>query len=425
VGSGSDATKGGPGPASSRLMTVRRRRGGAVVLLEKEAEQPGHPYGRPVTRRSWAFDIALALVVALLGALEALSGIGATSEQGPVWARATLYVVTGLLLVLRRVNPLGCLAAITLVSAVEFVLVGSPEGWGLMDPALIAAYSVARWERRRPAWWGLVLVGLYWLLWSAFDPTFSSAAEHLLALVWLSPWVIGWLVGALVRSQAQNLDQRRAAREQRALQAVSEERNRIARELHDVIGHSVSVMTVQASAVRRRLTPEQGAERQALESVESVGREALAEMRRMVGMLRDPGDRPGHREPPRGLSQLDRLVEEFRAAGLPVELTVCGEPQLLAPGLDLTAYRLVEEALTNTLRHAGSPRHSQVTIAYGDELLQLTVTDDGQGSAPDAEPGHGLLGMRERVAVYDGRLVTRTRPHGGFELVATLPLVIS
>jgi len=375
-----------------------------------------------MTRRSWAFDGALALAVALLGVLEAFWGIGATHRQGPHWVQALLYVVTALLLVLRRVDPLGCLTAIVVVSAVEFAIVGAPEGYGLMDPVLIAAYSVARWERRRPTWWGLVLVVLFWLAWSAGDPTFSSSAQHVVALIWISPWVIAWLVGALVRSQAQNLEQRRLAREQRASQAVSEERSRIARELHDVIGHSVSVMTVQASAVRRRLTPEQGAERQALESVEAVGREALAEMRRMVGVLRDPGDGATDREPPRGLAHLGLLVEEFRAAGLPVELSVTGEPQSLAPGLDLTAYRLVQEGLTNTLRHAGSPRSSAVTIAYGDEVLELTVSDDGQGSKPDSEAGHGLLGMRERVAVYGGHLVARSRSEGGFELMATLPL---
>ncbi len=376
-----------------------------------------------MTRRSWAFDVALALGMALLGLLEALWGLGATRQQGPAWAQALLYVVTALLLVVRRVNALGCLAAIVAVSVVAFALVGSPEGYGIMDPALIAVYSVARWERRRPAWWGLVLVGVLWVAWSAWDPTFSNLGQHVLALVWLSPWIIAWLVGALVRSQAQNLDQRRAARQQRASQAVAEERTRIARELHDVLGHSVSVMTVQASAVRRRLTPSQQAERQALESVEAVGREALAEMRRMVGVLREPGDRAADREPPRGLSQVGRLVEQFRAAGVPVELSVTGAPQALAPGLDLTAYRLVEEGLTNTLRHAGSPQRSEVTIAYAEDALELSVIDDGQGSGPDAEAGHGLLGMRERVAVYGGQLVARTRPQGGFELVATLPLV--
>jgi signal transduction histidine kinase len=250
----------------------------------------------------------------------------------------------------------------------------------------------------------------------------SQLANRWLTLVWLSPWVIAWLVGALVRATSQAAEQRRLVRQQRASRAVAEERNRIARELHDVIGHSVSVMTVQASAVRRRLRADQAVERQALETVEAVGREALAEMRRMVGVLRQDGDAAPDREPPPGLAQIDRLVEKFRAAGLPVQLSATGEPAHLAPGLDLTAYRLLQEGLTNTLRHAVSPSLVTVTIDHRDDVLELAVRDDGRAPVLGAEPGHGLLGMHERVAVYGGTLRTGPRTAGGFELVATLPL---
>ena len=244
------------------------------------------------------------------------------------------------------------------------------------------------------------------------------------ALVWLAPLIIAWLLGALVRVTRLNAEQRRVNREQRASQAVAEERNRIARELHDVIGHSVSVMTVQASAVRRRLAPEQVVERQALETVEAVGREALAEMRRMVRVLRRSGA-DTELEPPPGLDQVDRLAAKFRTAGLPVTVSVTGAARELAPGLDLTAYRLVQEGLTNSLRHARNPQCAEVVIDYRADRIELAVRDDGQpaaASAPPAEAGDGLLGMRERVAVYGGSLVARARPEGGFELVATLPL---
>ena len=203
---------------------------------------------------------------------------------------------------------------------------------------------------------------------------------------------------------------------------MAEERNRIARELHDVIGHSVSVMTVQASAVRRRLTPEQTAERQALETVEATGREALAEMRRIVGVLRQAGDH-SELEPPPGLDQVDRLVDTFRTAGLPVSVSVTGTSRALSPGLDLTAYRLVQEGLTNTLRHARNPRHAEVAIDYRSDRIQLAVRDDGQPGADPASAGAGLLGMRERVAIYGGSMMAGVRPEGGFELVATLPLI--
>jgi signal transduction histidine kinase len=144
-------------------------------------------------------------------------------------------------------------------------------------------------------------------------------------------------------------------------------------------------------------------------------------MRRMVGVLRDQGDEAG-REPPPGLGQVDRLVEKFRTAGLPVRLTVSGTAQPLAPGLDLTAYRLLQEGLTNTLRHAAAPGGADVSIAYGDDCLELAVRDDGRPVTAPGEAGHGLLGMKERVSVYGGELVARPRPEGGFELVASLPL---
>lgn len=374
-----------------------------------------------MTRRRWAFDVALAVLVLALGQLEAWFGVDATHRQGPHWAEALLYGITAILLVFRRYRPLACLAAIVVVSVLEYAAVGSPEGSGVMFPALFAAYAVGRYEEGRRSWSGLVLVTFLWAVWVAFDPVTQWGSHTVLTVVWLGPWIIAWLVGALVRATAAATDQRRLAREQRASRAIAEERNRIARELHDVIGHSVSVMTVQASAVRRRLRPEQATEREALQTVEAVGREALTEMRRMVGVLRQAGDQ-ADREPPPGLDQLDRLAAKFRAAGLPVQVHVSGEVRALAPGLDLTAYRLVQEGLTNTLRHASSPHEAEVAIEYGEEALELAVRDDGQSLAARPEAGHGLLGLTERVSVYGGRLVARARDQGGFELLATLPL---
>ncbi len=365
------------------------------------------------------FDSAVAAVVLVLGQLEVWHGVGVTERQGPAGVQATLYAVTALALILRRARPLLCLVVIVVASVVEYAAVGSPEGLGVMLPALVAAYSVARWEERPRSWWGLVLVGVQWAAWSGLDPHDTTARNHVLSLVWLAPWIIAWLVGALVRVTALAAEQRRFLREHRASQAVAEERVRIARELHDIIGHSVSVMTVQASAVRRRLPPELGEERQALESVEAVGREALAEMRRMVGALRERGEGPDQ-EPAPGLDQLQRLVEQFRTAGLAVELEVSGPPRPLAPGLDLTAYRLIQEGLTNVLRHAVRPTHADVAVTYAERELGLAVRDDGQ-PREHAEAGHGLLGMKERVSVYGGELVARPLEHG-FELAARLPL---
>ncbi|MGI8949672.1 MAG: sensor histidine kinase [Ornithinimicrobium sp.] len=376
-----------------------------------------------MSRRSWAFDIAVVLAVGLLGQLEAWLGIGSTHRQGPLWAQSLLYAVTALLLVGRRVRPLACLSAIVVVSVAEFVAVGSPEGFAVSVAPLIATYTVGnrlQWPR---SCLGLVLSVVLWVLWAALDPVNRDLAERVSSLVWLTPALVAWLLGALVRAGRLNAEQRAVNREQRASRAVAEERNRIARELHDVIGHSVSVMTVQASAVRRRLTADQAVERQALESVESVGREALAEMRRMVGALRGVGE-DHELEPVPGLDQVDRLAEKFRTAGLPVSFSVTGVARDLAPGLDLTAYRLVQEGLTNTLRHARDPQRVEVAVAYGADRIELAIRDDGQRSSgsPATEKGSGLLGMRERVTVYGGSLVAGVRPEGGFELVATLPM---
>jgi signal transduction histidine kinase len=370
------------------------------------------------------FDVALAVAVGVLGQLEVWWGVGSSHRQGPLWAQALLYAVTAALLAGRRWKPLACLAAMVAVSIVEFVLVGSPEGFGVCVAPLIATYTVANQVDRRRSWLGLALTVAMLVAWAAFDPMNDDTAERVSSLVWLSLAVIAWLLGALVRGTRLNAEQRRVNREQGASRAVAEERNRIARELHDVIGHSVSVMTVQASAVRRRLRADQVVEREALESVEAVGRAALSEMRRMVGVLRQEGDSP-ELEPPPGLSQLGRLAEQFRVSGLPVALTVTGSSRELAPGLDLTAYRLVQEGLTNTLRHARNPHGAEVAVRYGDDQLEVAVRDDGQATSDARRPeesGNGLLGMRERVAVYGGSLVARSRPEGGFELVARLPL---
>ncbi len=369
-------------------------------------------------------DIAIVAVLVVLGQLEVWNGLGATHRQGPAWAQAGAYAIGPLFLLWRRARPVEAFVGLTAVAVVEFALAGSPEGMGVQLPATVAAYSVARWEQRHPPWWGLALVGVYGVSWVLLDPLSTTWGDRAGGLFWVSTVVISWFVGALVRSRVQNAEQRREARAARAEQAVAEERNRIARELHDVIGHSVSVMTVQAAAVRRRLAPEQIAEREALESVEAVGREALTEMRRMVGVLRGASGVPT-REPPPTLADADRLADKIRAAGLAVHVSVTGTPRPLAPGLDLTAYRLLQEGLTNALRHADGPSRADVCIAYGPEMLQLAVRDDGRPVVGRHEPGHGLLGLRERVAAYGGELQARPRAGGGFELLVTLPLVLA
>jgi signal transduction histidine kinase len=205
-----------------------------------------------------------------------------------------------------------------------------------------------------------------------------------------------------------------------AREAVVEERARIARELHDAIAHNVSMMVVQAGAERRTLE-EASPTREVLETVEHIGRSALTEMRRLVGMLRSDDAEPLAPQP--GLRDLQTLVTQVQEAGLPVELRVDGESRELPVGLELSAYRIVQEALTNALKHAGDGAHATVTVSYGADSLSLEVVDDGAGSpAVTTGGGHGLVGMRERVALYGGRFEAARRTGGGFAVRVLLPI---
>jgi signal transduction histidine kinase len=236
-------------------------------------------------------------------------------------------------------------------------------------------------------------------------------------------WIIGFALGGRMRETDETrrlAEQAEPEREEQARLAVAEERARIARELHDVVGHSVSVMTVQASAVRRLLEADQEKEREALLVVEQTGREALAEMRRMVGVLRRPEEAPALAPQP-SLEHLDKLVAHTRETGLPVELRVEGTPAQLPAALDTTAYRIVQEALTNAVKHANASR-AEVVVRYSNGTVELIVSDDGSGDGSGGGSGHGLVGMRERVSVYGGELEAGPQAGGGFRLRATLPV---
>jgi signal transduction histidine kinase len=205
-----------------------------------------------------------------------------------------------------------------------------------------------------------------------------------------------------------------------AREAVVEERARIARELHDAIAHNVSMMVVQAGAERRVLDGKSGTTHEVLETIERIGRGALTEMRRLVGMLRSDAGDPLAPQP--GLEDLPLLVTQVSEAGLPVELQIEGERRELPVGIELSAYRIVQEALTNALKHAGQAQAS-VRVRYGVDSLELEIVDDGAGApAPVANGGHGLVGMRERVALYGGRLDAGRRPSGGFAVRVLLPI---
>ncbi len=346
-------------------------------------------------------------------------------EEGPLWFDVLAVLAFTVPFFARRRYPGGALLAIAIaIGSASFV-----DARLLTHPFISFAFALAicfRWGMR-PARVqsvaGLALtVGVAALV-TVNDPTAKTGDFVWDAITFTIAWIVGFAVGDKYREV--DAAKERAAlaereREERARRAVADERARIARELHDVVGHSVSVMTVQASAVRRLLEQDQERVSEALQVVEQTGREALAEMRRMVGVLRHAEDGPALAPQP-SLEQIERLVEHTRNAGLPVDLRVEGDPVQLPTGIDLTAYRLVQEGLTNAIKHAGANR-AEVLVRYAGGHVELTVSDDGDGDGSGGGGGHGLVGMRERVSVYGGKLEAGSRPEGGFRLRATLPV---
>ena len=239
--------------------------------------------------------------------------------------------------------------------------------------------------------------------------------------------VIAWLAGFAVRERSERAvaaegraRQAELEREATARIAVAEERARIARELHDVVAHALSVMVLHVGAVRHRLPGELAEDRDALEDVERAGRNALAEMRRLLGAMRRDGDELDLAPQP-SLANLDALLEQVRGAGLPVHMHVEGEPVALPAAIDLSAYRIIQEGLTNALKHARASR-ADVTVHYARGALELEVRDDGDGGATADGAGYGLVGIRERVKIYGGEMTAEPAPGRGFILRTRLPL---
>jgi signal transduction histidine kinase len=367
----------------------------------------------------------------ILGATAGLLSIAARAPDpeganGPVWVDVLIAVAFVVPLFFRRRWPMGA----PLVS-IGVVLAGAFADDSYLDnalPAYLIALGIAVWFGMRPkrreaiaGWAALQIVSVVLTL---HDPQTQSASDYFWSLITFSiAWIIGFALGERLRETdvARRLaEQAELEREEQARLAVTEERARIARELHDVVGHSVSVMTVQAAAVRRLLEPDQDREREALLVVEQTGREALAEMRRMVGVLRRPEEAPALAPQP-SLEHLDKLVAHTRETGLPVELRVEGMPAQLPAALDTTAYRIVQEALTNAVKHANASR-AEVVVRYRNGTVELIVSDDGDGDGDGGGSGHGLVGMRERVSVYGGELEAGPQAGGGFRLRATLPV---
>jgi signal transduction histidine kinase len=370
-------------------------------------------------------DAVLAMALLTAGMLEAALRPGPTAVSNR-WLLAGLAAIWSIAILWRRSYPLTVLAVVSVTGPIYGTLDSRGGELTFVAAYVIASWTVGRYVSRPSLWWGVAILAITW---------FGNLVVHRDTL--LSDWVFVPLVygtpmlaGMLFRERdlrmvamAEETARLRYQQEENERRAVSDERTRIARELHDIVSHSLAVVAIQTQAVRRRLGPESAAEADDLRQVEDVARQALTEMRRLLGVLRADND-TAQLAPQPGVAQLDRLILDTRAAGVDVGLCIDGCPADLPPGVDLAAYRIVQESLTNVAKHAAGAS-AMVRLNYQPDAVEVIVTDTGRrdGSAvTTAETGgHGLVGIRERVQLYDGQFSCGPEPSGGFRVRATIP----
>jgi signal transduction histidine kinase len=350
-----------------------------------------------------------------------------TGMPGPRLLLTLLAAAVVLPLLARRALPLTAL----IVMCGGFAAVGvvgdrNQSTFVLFLGLLVGTYALAAHATRRNALIGAVVVVASAVLFESLTSGWQTLIDAVVPMLFLGA---AWIVGKEVHRQRQRAGELadHAALLARTHQlemhaAVVAERTRIARELHDVVAHAISVMGIQAGAARRTLAPQQQAQREALLDVERLGREALDEMQRLLGVLRT-GEEPQGVGPLPGLTQISALAADARSAGIGVTLDIAEDLDDLPTGLELTTYRIIQEALTNVRKHARASV-VRITITRCGERLDITVADDGDGPTSDLEPGNGLIGMRERVAIHHGTLYTGPADERGFVVRAQLPVTV-
>ncbi|NEC25685.1 sensor histidine kinase [Streptomyces sp. SID8111] len=375
----------------------------------------------------------------ILFGISVLGGTVEPQEQGAVQQGLGIVVMLLLSLVvaLRRRMPEQMLVLTAAVGVFQLItdVPTLPANFAMLVIVYTVAAIGARWASRFALTAGLCAAALAQLRWP--NPDTSTAGNIALVIFQTVPFALAWVMGDSIRTRRAyfaQLEERAARlekeREAQAKVAVAAERARIARELHDVVAHNVSVMVVQADGAAYVLDAAPDQAKKALETISSTGRQALAEMRRLLGVLRTgEHQEAGEYVPQPDVQQIEDLVEECRTSGLPVDFRVEGTPRPLPSGVELTAYRIVQEALTNTRKHGGPNTGASVRLVYFDDGLGLLVEDDGKGAPHELYEeggldgqGHGLIGMRERVGMVGGTLDAGPRPGGGFRISALLPL---
>jgi signal transduction histidine kinase len=370
--------------------------------------------------------LPIAAVSVLSAGSSPLAQLGGLSEA----LFFALVLALCLPLIWRRRAPILIFAIVAAVCALQWAAHVAVQPADLA--VLVALYTVASHCSFR---WSLaaVLVAETGVIMETSQQWGTSWEEMRAPLIVFSVVVAAvWILGiyrhtrrAYLRSLEERAERLERERDTQVQVAMAAERARIARELHDVVAHNVSVIVVQADGAAFAIETDKERAKQALEAISATGRTALAEMRRLLGVLResDTAGTAGSYAPQPGVEQLTDLVEQVRASGLPLRFDVRGVPVELPQGLQLAVFRIVQEALTNTLKHGGSGAAAQVTLHYGDESVEVRVRDDGRGAATvDDGQGHGLVGMRERAAMYGGSARAHPLPGGGWEVVARLPV---
>ena len=373
-------------------------------------------------------DVALAVGLAIAGLLDLRYNLDNSTHYGSDLASGVVVAVATLVLAWRHRWPFPTLCVVAGVIAVPLLFTTLTFTlWGHFVPQLVAAYTVARWCSGRLALLAAAIVAATNAVVLLEVPAAGTASNIPFALVPLAAVMVTGRVLQRRQTQSQDLADRarrlETDREADVAAALAAERARIARELHDVVAHCVSVMVVQAGVSEALLDTSPERAREPLRAVQDTGRQAISELTRMLGLLRAPdGDPNGGLEPQPGAAQLPELVERLAASGLQVQLTTVGEDRALPPGVDLTVFRVVQEALTNALRHGGPHVKAHVELRYLPQAVEVEITDDGAAGGTPPTGGHGLLGMAERVTVFGGSIETGVRPEGGFRVHVVLPV---